>query len=531
MSDRPDARESWKRLGVLATETVRTHLRDLGNDPARFASMSLRVGPLLIDFSRQRANADVVSALVALAQESRLEAAVEGLFDGGEANRTEGRSALHTAVRAPLDERPQRVATEIETARGRMLDIAERVRRGRWLGVSGLPIRHVVHIGIGGSHLGPELAVHALAGPPASSRIDVRFLANVDGRAAVDTFRGLDPERTLVIVASKSFDTLETLANARHARSWFIERTGRADAMDRHFVAVTGNAGAASELGIPPGNHLPMWDWVGGRFSLWSSVGLSVAIAIGAARFAELLAGAHAMDRHFRGTRIERNAAALFGLFGIWNSNFLGAGTHAVLPYDRRLAGLPGYLQQLEMESNGKSVRIDGERSQTHTAPVVWGGEETNGQHAFHQLLHQGTRSFSADLVAVAAPGHDLAERHRWLLANCLGQGSALLRGRDAPAHGPRALAPHRAVPGNRATTTVLLDALTPASLGALLALYEHKVFTQATVWGINPFDQWGVELGKQLAHDVFGALGGGPARGLDAATAGLVAEVRKSTS
>ena len=528
VSDPPDARESWKRLGSLATETVRTHLRDLVGDPARFASMSLRAGPLLVDFSRQRANAGVVSALVALARESRLEEAIERLFEGGEANPTEGRPALHTAVRAPFDERPPSVAAEVETARVRVLAIAERVRSGRWRGVSEKPVRQVVHVGIGGSHLGPELVVRALADPSASSRVDLRFLANADGGSAVETFRGLDPERTLVIVASKSFDTQETLANARHARSWFIERTGRVDAMDRHFLAVTANPGAAAAFGIRPANQLPMWDWVGGRFSLWSSVGLSVAIAIGAARFEELLGGAHAMDRHFRGTRLERNAPALLGLFGIWNSNFLGAGTHAVLPYDRRLAGLPGFLQQLEMESNGKSVRIDGERSETHTAPVVWGGEETNGQHAFHQLLHQGTRSFSADLIAVAAPGHDLAERHRWLLANCLGQGSALLAGHEAGADGPDAIAPHRAVPGNRATTTLLLDALTPASLGALLALYEHKVFTQATVWGINPFDQWGVELGKELAGGVLEALAGGPLTRLDPVTADLVAELRK---
>lgn len=531
VSGRPEARESWKRLGSLATETVRTHLRDLVNDPARFASMSLRAGPLLIDFSRQRADAQVVSALVALARESRLEEAVDRLFDGGEANPTEGRPALHTAVRAPFDERPASVAPEVETARERMLEVAELVRSGRWRGVSGKPIRHVVHVGIGGSHLGPELAVHALADQPSPSRPDIRFLANADGGSAVEILRGLDPERALVIVVSKSFDTVETLANACQARSWFIERTGRADAMNRHFVAVTANPRAASDFGIPPENQLPMWDWVGGRFSLWSSVGLSVAIAIGAARFEELLEGAHAMDRHFRGTRLERNAPALLGLFGIWNSNFLGAGTHAILPYDRRLAGLPGYLQQLEMESNGKSVRIDGERSETHTAPVVWGGEETNGQHAFHQLLHQGTRSFSADLIAVAEPGHDLAERHRWLLANCLGQGSALLTGREAGADGRDELASHRAVAGNRATTTVLLDALTPASLGALLALYEHKVFAQATVWGINAFDQWGVELGKQLANDVLGALAGGSVAGLDAATAALVAEVRKGMS
>ena len=527
-SGRPDARESWQRLASLATQTVRTELRDLAHDPERFESMSLRVGPLLIDFARQRATADIVSALVALARESRLEAAVGHLFDGAEVNPTEGRPALHTALRAPRDERPARVATIVEEARDRMLDIAERVRRGHWRGMSGKPVRHVVHIGIGGSHLGPELAVQALWDHGSPSRLDIRFLANIDGAAAIDAFRNLDPGETLVIVVSKSFDTLETLANARYARSWFLERTGRPDAIGRHFVAVTANQPAALDFGIPPANCLPMWDWVGGRHSLWSTAGLSVAIAIGAQGFRELLDGAHAMDRHFRGKRLPRNAAALLALFGIWNSNFLGAGTHAVLPYDRRLAGLPAYLQQLEMESNGKSMRIDGQRSDAHTAPVVWGGEETNGQHAFHQLLHQGTRSFSADFIAVAQAGHDLTARHRWLLASCLGQGSAMLRGREEPDDGRDPLARHRAVPGNRATTTILLDALTPRSFGALLALYEHKVFAQATIWGINPFDQYGVELGKQLASDLFAALSGDAPGGIDPATAGLVQEVRK---
>ncbi len=527
MKDRIDeTRDAWQHLGVLATETVRTHLRDLADDPARFAAMSLRVGPLLIDFSRQRATTAVVAALVALARERRLEQAIDHLFAGADVNVNEGRPALHTALRAPTDEQPPDVRTEIETTRGCMLDMAERVRRGQWRGVSGRPVRNVVHIGIGGSHLGPELAVGALR--DVGAHPDIRFLANIDGDAAVEALRGLDPEETLFVVASKSFDTQETLANARHARSWLLERTGRADAVARHFVAVTANTGAAATFGVPPEHVLPMWEWVGGRFALWSAVGLSVAIGIGAAGFRELLAGAHDMDRHFRSTRFERNAPLLLALFGIWNSNFLGAGTHAVLPYDRRLAALPPYLQQLEMESNGKSVRSDGARSDAHTAPVVWGGEETNGQHAFHQLLHQGTRSFSADFIAVAEPGHDLAAHHRWLLANCLGQASAMLRGRETPEDGRDPLDPHRAVPGNRATTTILLDALTPRSLGALLALYEHKVFAQATLWGINPFDQWGVELGKQLAGDLFAALAGGSLAGVDATAAGLVDELRK---
>ncbi len=528
MSVRPDLRESWQRLGALATETVQTHLRDLAGAPDRFASMSLRVGPLLVDFSKQRTSGEVVSALAALARDCGLPEAIDWMFEGANVNPTEGRAALHTALRAPLGERPPGVAAIIEETRKRTLDIAERVRHGQWRGISGKPIRNVVHIGIGGSHLGPELAVAALRAPQAR-QIDVRFLANIDGAAAVDTFADLDPEETLVIVVSKSFDTLETLANARYARSWLLERTGRTEAVERHCIAVTANIEAARAFGIPAEHCLPTWDWVGGRYSLWSSVGLSVALALGARSFERLLEGAARMDRHFRSARVERNAPVLLALLGIWNSNFLGASTHAILPYDRRLAGLPGYLQQLEMESNGKSVRIDGDRSDAHTAPVVWGGEETNGQHAFHQLLHQGTRAFSADFVTVAKPGHDLSEHHRWLLANSLGQSHAMLRGRPATEDAGDPLAAHRALPGNRATTTILLDALTPESLGALLALYEHKVFCQATVWGINPFDQWGVEFGKELANDLFTALDGGALTGFDSSTAGLLEELRKA--
>ena len=520
-----DALASWQHLGSLATKTVGTHLKTTVATKSRFESMSLRVGKLLVDFSKQRATGEVIKGLVALANECSLQSAIEDLFEGALVNATEGRAALHTALRAPLAERPEAVAKIVEDEQMRLFDFADRLRTGRWRGSTGKAIKNIVHIGIGGSHLGPELALTSLGQDP---RFTIRFLANIDGLAAVRAFAGLDPEQTLVIVVSKSFGTLETLNNARYARSWFLERTGDEDAIARHFIAVTANTDAALELGIPAEHCLPMWDWVGGRYSLWSAVGLPVAVALGEEGFRAMLAGAHKMDRHFRTARFEKNAPVMLALYGIWNSNFLGAATHAVLAYDQRLATLADYLQQLEMESNGKSTRIDGSRSELHTAPVLWGGEETNGQHAFHQLLHQGTRSFSADFIAVAEPGHDLDAHHQWLLASCLSQSQAMLRGRDLDDLAGDPNAAHRAVAGDHATSTILLDTLDPESFGTLLALYEHKVFCQGVIWQINPFDQWGVELGKQLANELFDALNGESVSGLDPSTQGLVDELRK---
>lgn len=506
----PQDLRSWNRLAALSAQADRK---------SDSASMRLAADGLLMDFSRQRVDQDIIDALIALARESGVESAIEGLFEGALVNVSESRAALHTAIRAPHRERPETVADVIEAELARMLAVARRVREGDWRGATGKPFSSAVHIGIGGSRLGPELVVNALGGD-----FDIRFLSNVDGNAAIGAFADLDPNETLIVVASKSFGTLETLANARFARSWLLERTGDANAVAQHFVAVTANVEAARRFGITADRCLPIWDWIGGRYSLWSAVGLPIVIALGETGFRELLDGAHHMDRHFRTSPPAQNLPLMLALLGIWNNNFLDASTHAVLVYDHRLAILPRFLQQLEMESSGKSVRKDGSPSRVDTAPVVWGGEETDGQHAFHQLLHQGTRAFSADFVAVADPGHDLADQHRWLLANCLGQGEALLTGAPSPAD-----APHQAVAGNHPSTTLLLDRLDCRRLGMLLALYEHKVFCQSVIWGINPFDQWGVELGKQLARRVYDALDEDSKDDtVDASTANLVDTLKR---
>lgn len=484
-------------------------------------SLSVRVGPLLLEFSRQGIDKETLAALAELAQESHLPDAVEAQFRGDPINTTESRAALHTALRAPANQRPDSVADEIGREQHRMLDFAESLRSGDHVGFTGKPIRTLVHIGIGGSHLGPHLACEALASPPGRRPPDIRFLANIDGHATDAALAGLDPETTFFVVVSKSFGTEETLANAAAARSWFLERTLQPAALARHFGAITANIEAASEFGVSAETCFPMWDWVGGRFSVWSAVGLPVAVRLGRQGFLEFLAGAHRMDRHFRSTPIERNAPMLLALVGILNANFRGASSHAILAYGHRLRRLPDYLQQLEMESNGKSVRADGETSAVHTAPVIWGGEETNGQHAFHQLLHQGTRTASADLIAVVNPTHRHQDHHQSLLAHCLAQGEALQQGDNAED-------PHRRTPGNRPTTTILLDELTPHALGALLALYEQKVFAAGTLLQINPFDQWGVELGKRLAAPIRQALASERGDGAtDPTTATLVDAIR----
>lgn len=483
--------------------------------------LAVRVGPLLAEFSRQGVGEQMLATLADLAAESALPEAAESQFRGDPINVTERRAVLHTALRAPRNERPPSVRDIVEREQRRMLDFAEGLRLGKRVGFTGKPIRTLVHIGIGGSHLGPHLVCEALAPPPGRRPPDIRFLANIDGHATAAALARLDPETTFFAVVSKSFGTEETLANAAAARSWFLERTLQPAALAHHFAAITANVEAAREFGIAPDACFAMWDWVGGRFSVWSAVGLPVAVRIGREGFLDFLAGAHRMDRHFRSAPVERNAPMLLALAGLLNANFRGASSHAVLAYDGRLRRLPDYLQQLEMESNGKSVRADGESSVVHTAPVVWGGEGTNGQHAFHQLLHQGTRTVSADLVAVVNPAHRHAQQHERLLAHCLAQGEALERGDNAED-------PHRRTSGNRPTTTILLDELTPHALGALLALYEHKVFCAGRLLQINSFDQWGVELGKRLAAPIRQALASGAGRGqIDPTTATLLDTIR----
>ena len=505
----------------MTAEGGRLSLPDAARRGATAPSLAVRVGPLLVEFARQGIDEQTLAALVQLAQESHVPDAIEAQFRGEAINTTEGRAVLHTALRAPVNERPASVADEIEREQGRMLDFAEALRTGEHVGFTGKPIRTLIHIGIGGSHLGPHLACEALARPPGRRPPDIRFLANIDGHATAAALAGLDPETTFFVAVSKSFGTEETLANAVAARSWFLERALQPAALARHFGAITANVEAAREFGVCAQTCFPMWDWVGGRFSVWSAVGLPVAVRLGRQGFRDFLAGAHRMDRHFRTAPIERNVPMLLALAGILNANFRGASSHAVLAYDHRLRRLPDFLQQLEMESNGKSVRADGEPGAVHTAPVVWGGEETNGQHAFHQLLHQGTRTVSADLIAVVDPGHRHLDHHQRLLAHCLAQGEALQRGDNTED-------PHRRTPGSRPTTTILLDELTPHALGALLALYEQKVFSAGTLLQINSFDQWGVELGKRLAVPIQQILASDTAPTADdPTTAALIAAIK----
>jgi glucose-6-phosphate isomerase len=529
MTVRPTtALPEWGRLGDLAVELIKRPLSDIVGTRGRFDALSLRCADLFIDFSKQRIDDRVLAAFQALGRAIDLPGALTNLMSGAIVNPSERRPALHTALRAPYAQRPIAVRDVVERESGRIADFVEKVRDGRWRGFSGRAIRDVVHIGIGGSHLGPELVVEALV-HYRSPTLKFRFLANVDGSALDAALEGLHPETTLFIVASKSFGTMETRINATSIRSWFLERTGRLDAIPRHFVAISANVEAARAFGMPADNVFAMWDWVGGRYSLWSAVGLPIAIAIGWEEFVNLLEGANEVDRHALTTPLARNAPALLALIGVWNYNMLGAQSHAVLAYDRRLRLLPPYLQQLEMESNGKSTRSDGTAVDVQTMPALWGGEETNGQHAFHQQLHQGNRSFSADFIACINPGRRHGDHHQWLLANYLAQSEALLLGRRA-GDADTALAAQRSMPGNRPSTSILLDDLSPRSLGALLALYEHKTFCQGMIWQINPFDQWGVELGKVLSESIHTELGSGSSTRHDPSTTGLIQRIRSAS-
>jgi glucose-6-phosphate isomerase len=516
---KPEQQPAWQELTRLAAEPGRLDLHALQNDEARNTALYVEAPALLLDFSRQRLDCDVVGRLLELAEQRGMAAEIDRLFTGAHVNSTEDRPALHTALRAHAGERPSETETAVAATRSRLRSTAAAVLSGDRRGFTGRAFTDLIHIGIGGSHLGPELAVEALdraaaAGPRC------RFVANIDGQALTTALAGLNPETTLFIVVSKSFSTIETRVNAESARSWFLERTACAGALRQHFLAVTANLPAAADFGVAAEMTFPMWDWVGGRFSLWSAVGLPIALTAGPDAFDDFLEGARDMDEHFRRTPFAANGPLLMALVGIWNYNFLGATSHAVLPYDQRLRLLPDYLQQLEMESNGKSVHHDGSPIGVHSMPIVWGGEGTNGQHAFHQLLHQGTRAFTADFILTARPDHELGEHHRWLLANGLAQSQAMMVGQDATD-------PHRRVPGNKPTSTIVLDRLTPYALGSLLALYEHKVFCQGVIWNINSFDQWGVELGKRLALPIHDQLGGAATLHQDPSTRRLINHLR----
>ena len=511
---------SWHALLAHRDALAPTPLDALWRgDPERGANFTFQCAGIAADFSKQRADAETLKLLVALARERDVPAAIATLFAGEKVNVTEGRPALHMALRG--DEHfgvgGHDIYPEVQRNRERMRVFADAVRDGGWKGATGAQFTHVLAIGIGGSSLGPRLVIEALRGE--SDGPQVRFIANVDPAEFDDATRGLDEATTLVVVASKTFATQETTMNAIAARDWICGSLGEGAAA-KHFVAATANRAAAAEFGLPDCNVFPFEDWVGGRYSVWSSVGLPIAIALGSARFEQLLAGAHATDLHFRSNPLERNVPALLGLFGVWNRNALNMASHAVLSYASRMENLPAYLQQLEMESNGKRVDREGRAVLFPTCPVVWGGTETPGQHAFHQWLHQGTDFASCDFIVVAQPMGSRAIHHEILLANACAQSQALMTGND-PGD------PHRVSTGNRVSTTLVLPKLDAFHLGALLAIYEHQVFVQASVWGINPFDQFGVELGKTIANAILPAVQGANVP-LHPATSHLLDVIRK---
>lgn len=516
---RLDARSEWKTLLQLAKTDGALHLRDLfKGDVGRAARFSVE-GPrgIFMDYSKQRITPAVFDALLALAHACGVAERAKEMFSGAKINITEQRAVLHTALRAPrgatilVDGR--NVVPDVHEVLGRMAAFSSAVRTGAWRGHTGKPIRAVVNIGIGGSDLGPAMAYDALL-PFTQRDLSVRFVSNVDATDFAEKTRDCDPAQTLFIVSSKTFTTLETMANAHTAREWLLRGLGGdAAAVARHFVAVSTNAEKVRAFGIDTANMFGFWDWVGGRYSMDSAIGLSTMLAIGPDAFEEMLRGFHEMDEHFRTAPMERNLPVLMALVGIWNVNFLGAQTLAVLPYDQYLDRFSSYLQQLEMESNGKHVTLDGGRVSWSTCPAVWGQPGTNGQHAFYQMIHQGTPLVPCDFIAFCNSHNPIGNHQDLLVANVLAQAEALAFGKtlaEVEAEGsPAWLAPHRQFEGNRPTTTMLCPKLDPAMLGSLIALYEHKVFVQGTIWNINSFDQWGVELGKVLAQRIIPELSG----------------------
>jgi glucose-6-phosphate isomerase len=540
----PTSTEAWSRLTALA-QGFEPDLRAwFADDPGRVERLTFTAGDLLVDLSKSFLDDPVLAALLGLAEEVGVSARRDAMFAGQHINVTEDRAVLHTALRDPahvsLEVDGQDVVADVHDVLRRVYAFAEQVRNGAWTGVTGQRIRTVVNIGIGGSDLGPVMAYEALA-PYRQDDLECRFVSNIDPTDAATTLADLDPATTLFIVSSKTFGTLETLTNARLCKAWLLDRLSEHDAEEavrKHFVAVSTALDKVAAFGIDPANAFGFWDWVGGRYSVDSAIGTSLVVAIGPDRFAEFLAGFHTMDEHFRTADLAHNVPVLMGLLNVWYSSLLGAQTHAVLPYAQLLHRFPAYLQQLTMESNGKSVRWDGSPVTTDTGEVFWGEPGTNGQHAFYQLIHQGTRLIPADFISVANPAYPLADGdvdvHELFLANFFAQTRALAFGKTADevrAEGTdEATVPARVFSGNRPTASIMAPELSPAVLGQLVALYEHITFTQGAVWGIDSFDQWGVELGKQLAQQVGPAIAGDSTalEGQDASTRALIAYYRK---
>ena len=536
---------AWKALRDHHASMATAQMRDLfAADPGRFERFSILWEDMIVDYSKHRITTETMSLLLSLARESDVASWRDRMFAGERINFTEGRAVLHTALRNRSD-RPVTVdgvdvMPGVRKVLSHMREFSDAVRSGDWRGCTGKKITDIVNIGIGGSDLGPVMVTEALK-PYAAPGLRTHFVSNVDGTHIAETLKPLAPDRTLFIIASKTFTTQETIANARTAREWFLREVQDEGAIARHFVALSTNEKEAVKFGIDRSNMFEFWDWVGGRYSLWSAIGLSIAVAIGMDNFEDLLAGAYAMDEHFRTAPPERNIPVILALLGIWYNNFFGAATHAILPYDQYLHRFPAYFQQGDMESNGKRTSREGETVDYTTGPVIWGEPGTNGQHAFYQLIHQGTRLIPVDFIAPLQSHNPVGDHHVLLLSNVFAQAEALMKGKTADEVRPELVAagmkgealerllPHKVFEGNRPSTTILLHKITPASLGKLVALYEHKIFVQGIIWNINSFDQWGVELGKQLAGKILPELSSpGTVTTHDSSTRGLINYYKK---
>uniref|UniRef100_UPI00404834C2 glucose-6-phosphate isomerase n=1 Tax=Algoriphagus sp. TaxID=1872435 RepID=UPI00404834C2 len=535
----PTSTTAWSKLVDLAQNYQHLTITELFDQKDRFEKYSLEFEDLLVDFSKNRLPDDVFEALLQLAQEAALPKAIESMFVGQAINQTENRAVLHTALRnrsnTPILVDGKDVMPEINQVLSQMKAFATQIHQGTWLGYTGKPITALVNIGIGGSDLGPVMVTEALKAYQ-NSNLKLYFVSNVDGAHVAETLKHVDPETTLFFIASKTFTTQETMTNAHSARSWFMEHAHDEHAIAKHFVALSTNSKLVSEFGIDPQNMFTFWDWVGGRYSLWSAIGLPIACAVGFDRFEELLSGAHSMDRHFRNSPLNQNIPVILALIGIWNTNFLGATSEAILPYDQYLHRFAAYFQQGNMESNGKYVGRDGKKVNYSTGPIIWGEPGTNGQHAFYQLIHQGTHLIPCDFIAPAQSHNPLGDHHIKLLSNFFAQTEALMNGKNLAAveeemkkagkskEEIQRIAPHRVFEGNRPTNSILVKQITPYTLGQLIALYEHKIATQGMIWNIFSFDQWGVELGKVLANGILPELAGDePVNSHDSSTNGLI--------
>ncbi len=540
----PSNTPAWERLKALSEKYNNLQILSLFDEKERFERYSIELEDMLVDYSKNRVNDEILNALRDLAEETELTDAIKSMFDGKPINQTEGRAVLHTALRNrsghAVYQDGKDVMPEVNAVLAQMKSFADKVNQGNWLGYTGKPIKSLVNIGIGGSDLGPVMVTEALK-PYQAENLEIFFVSNVDGTHIAETLKKVDAETTLFFIASKTFTTQETMTNAHSARNWFLEHAKSETAVAKHFVALSTNLAGVEAFGIDPANMFAFWDWVGGRYSLWSAIGLPIACAIGFSNFEQLLAGAHSMDEHFRHSQFNRNIPVILALIGIWNTNFLGAASEAILPYDQYLHRFAAYFQQGNMESNGKYVSRSSEKVTYTTGPIIWGEPGTNGQHAFYQLIHQGTHLIPCDFIAPAISHNPIGDHHPKLLSNFFAQTEALMKGKSLDqVHAEMAkagksekeieqIAPHRVFEGNRPTNSILVKKITPYSLGMLIAMYEHKIFVQGAIWNIFSFDQWGVELGKVLANGILPELKDGAlVSSHDGSTNGLINAYKK---